>query len=77
VLVGLRDFEDSKADIIHKYTAEEARQLQNNGEVPASIRVTATKTDMAMEEGDDEEDAGFDFEDVSGYIVVASCYNSR
>jgi translation initiation factor 1A len=28
ILISLRDFEDEKADIIHKYTTEEARSLQ-------------------------------------------------
>jgi len=28
VLVSLRDFQDAKGDIIHKYNAEEARSLQ-------------------------------------------------
>ena len=28
ILISLRDFEDEKADIIHKYSTEEARSLQ-------------------------------------------------
>ena len=28
ILISLRDFEDSKADVIHKYSTEEARSLQ-------------------------------------------------
>jgi hypothetical protein len=34
VLVSLRDFQDGKADIIMKYTADEARGLKNMGELP-------------------------------------------
>jgi len=28
VLIGLREFQEDKADIIHKYSTDEARQLQ-------------------------------------------------
>jgi len=35
VLVSLRDFQDDKADIILKYSADEARQLKSLGEIPA------------------------------------------
>lgn len=28
VLIGLREFQTDKADVIHKYTTEEARNLQ-------------------------------------------------
>lgn len=33
VLVGLRDYEDNKADIIHKYTQDEAKKLVNIKEI--------------------------------------------
>lgn len=33
VLVSLRDFQDSKADIIHVYTTDEVRSLQSYGEI--------------------------------------------
>eukprot|EP01090_Pellita_catalonica_P003672 TRINITY_DN13332_c0_g1_i1.p1 TRINITY_DN13332_c0_g1~~TRINITY_DN13332_c0_g1_i1.p1 ORF type:complete len:193 (-),score=54.32 TRINITY_DN13332_c0_g1_i1:207-785(-) len=35
ILVGLREFQDDKVDIIHKYTPDEARILQKWGELPA------------------------------------------
>jgi hypothetical protein len=28
ILISLRDFEDGKADVLHKYSTEEARSLQ-------------------------------------------------
>ena len=62
VLVGLREFQADRADIIHKYNTDEARTLQALGELPASVRINQTAVDMAMDEGEDEEDAGFDFE---------------
>jgi translation initiation factor 1A len=34
ILIGLRDFQDEKADVILKYTPDEARQLKNRGEIP-------------------------------------------
>jgi translation initiation factor 1A len=35
VLVGLRDYQDDKGDIIHKYSPDEARLLRSWGEIPA------------------------------------------
>jgi translation initiation factor 1A len=37
VLVGLRDFQDDKCDIILKYSADESRALQRKGELPDNI----------------------------------------
>lgn len=54
VLVGLRDFQDGKCDIIHKYTQEEVRSLQCYGEM--------TVTDEAQQEED--RDVPFDFDDI-------------
>jgi translation initiation factor 1A len=34
ILIGLRDFQDEKADVILKYTPDEARTLKNKGEIP-------------------------------------------
>jgi len=55
VLVGLRDYQDDKADVIHKYTTEEARLLRSWGEIPA---------DKASfdEEGGEEGEAEFGLE---------------
>merc|ERR550525_1240142 len=38
ILVGLRDYQDAKADVIQKYSADEARNLKSYGEFPESIR---------------------------------------
>ncbi|CAL1398683.1 unnamed protein product [Linum trigynum] len=40
VLVGLRDYQDDKADIILKYYAEEARLLKAYGELPDTIKLS-------------------------------------
>lgn len=71
--MGLRDFQEGKADIIHKYTAEEARNLQSYGELPATARINQTAIDMALE-GGEEEDMGFDFDEVCVYAGVKSAY---
>lgn len=34
VLCGLRDFQDEKVDIIHKYTPDEVNNLKTMGEIP-------------------------------------------
>lgn len=53
VLIGLRDYQDDKADIIHKYTMDEARLLARWGEIPAD------KANFDVEEVDNE-DEGYD-----------------
>lgn len=65
VLVGLREFQQEKADIIHKYSADEARSLQAYGELPVHAKINQTAVDIALAGGDGvEEDVGFDFEEV-------------
>lgn len=39
ILVSVRDFQDSRADIILKYTSDEARSLKSLGEIPENGRV--------------------------------------
>lgn len=72
ILVGLRDYQDSKADVILKYTPDEARNLKTYGEFPESVRINDTVTfvedglDEDIEFGDeisseeDEEDSDID-----------------
>ena len=61
ILLGLRDFQDEKADVILKYLADEARSLKAYCELPDSIRVNETDT---FEEERNENDDFFDFDDV-------------
>jgi translation initiation factor 1A len=68
VLVGKRDFQDEKVDIVHKYSADEARNLKQYGELPETARINETAVDMAMSGNNDDDDIGIDFdgeEDVS------------
>ena len=58
VLVGLRDYQDSKCDIIMKYTTDEVRNLKSYGELPSNASLTGEK------EQEEEEEVGFDFDDI-------------
>ena len=58
VLVGLRDYQDAKADVILKYSPDEARNLKSYGEFPESVKINETVT--FGEEDDDE----IEFDDV-------------
>jgi translation initiation factor 1A len=62
VLVGLREYQDEKADVILKYMADEARSLKQYGELPDNIRVN--DTDALIDDDVDAEEDLVDFEDV-------------
>ncbi|KAF5290277.1 hypothetical protein FQR65_LT11611 [Abscondita terminalis] len=59
ILIGLRDYQDAKADVILKYTPDEARNLKTYGEFPETVRINDTVTfvddgfDEDIEFGDD------------------------
>jgi translation initiation factor 1A len=53
ILVGLRDFQDEKADVILKYTADEARQLKNRGQIPENVNIMDTSQFGQDTGGDD------------------------
>lgn len=67
VLVSLRDFEDSKADIIYKYDLDEINYLKKEKEIPENVKIhddiEETKdigidfVDGGSEENDEEEEA--------------------
>ena len=59
ILVGLRDYQDAKADVILKYSADEARNLKSYGEFPETVKINETVT--FGEEGFDDE---IEFDDV-------------
>ncbi|KAI0456966.1 nucleic acid-binding protein [Xylaria acuta] len=60
VLLALRDWQDGKADIIHKYTPDETRRLHSLGELPLS----------ALRESRDEENVGTARNDNDGDDVI-------
>mmetsp|Transcript_21833 Transcript_21833/g.32423 ORF Transcript_21833/g.32423 Transcript_21833/m.32423 type:complete len:144 (-) Transcript_21833:36-467(-) len=51
VLVQLRDYQDEKADIIHKYNADEVRRLKKSGELP---KRAAVGDDDLLNDGSDD-----------------------
>ncbi len=57
VLISLREYQDEKADVILKYTADEARNLKAYGELPTDAKIN----ENAIEQSD-EEDIGFEFD---------------
>merc|ERR1712023_404866 len=64
VLLGLREFQDQKADIILKYDGDEARSLKTYGELPETVQINAG---TEMLEGEEFGDDNFDFdEDADG-----------
>lgn len=62
VIISLREFDDSAGDIIYKYTSDEVRILQREGEIPSEEKFSITGTTGQ----DDGEDIGmdFDFDDI-------------
>lgn len=60
ILVGLRDYQDQKADVILKYTPDEARNLKAYGELPENAKISDT-----VEFGENEED-NITFDDFDG-----------
>jgi len=56
ILIGLRDYQDAKGDVILKYTPDEARNLKTYGEFPESVRINDTVTFV---DGDLDEDIEF------------------
>ena len=66
VLVGLRDFQDGKGDIIHLYSKEHVAQLKAMKEIPSKIQ-SVTGIDAILNSEDEEEkndDTGFDFNQI-------------
>lgn len=64
ILIGLREYQDAKADVILKYNADEARNLKNYGELPESAKINETVTFGEQAEEDDVTFDDFDDDDV-------------
>ncbi|GAB6032831.1 Eukaryotic translation initiation factor 1A [Chamberlinius hualienensis] len=61
ILVGLRDYQDAKADVILKYNADEARNLKTYGEIPETAKINDNVT--FVEEGLDDD---IEFDEMNG-----------
>eukprot|EP00611_Tribonema_gayanum_P005706 TRINITY_DN14921_c0_g1_i1.p2 TRINITY_DN14921_c0_g1~~TRINITY_DN14921_c0_g1_i1.p2 ORF type:complete len:141 (+),score=42.16 TRINITY_DN14921_c0_g1_i1:60-482(+) len=64
VLCGLREYQDDKVDIIHRYNADEARNLKQYGELPEHARINETAVVHGNVDGGDADDIGIDFDDI-------------
>eukprot|EP00037_Helgoeca_nana_P000090 m.20103 g.20103 ORF g.20103 m.20103 type:complete len:149 (-) comp10131_c0_seq1:251-697(-) len=53
ILLGLREYQDAKGDVILKYTADEARNLKTYGELPESAKINETDTFGAQDDADE------------------------
>ena len=67
ILLSLREFEDGKADVIQKYTPDEARALKQYGELPEATKINEMETfgedeggEIEFQEASDEEDEDLD-----------------
>ncbi|CAN0897514.1 Eukaryotic translation initiation factor 1A [Linum perenne] len=63
ILVGLRDYQDDKADVILKYMPDEARLLKAYGELPENTRLNEGIAGGLDEEDDGAGDDYIEFED--------------
>lgn len=62
ILVGLRDYQDSKADVILKYNPDEARNLKAYNELPDTAKINEGAVDEEGDEGG--EDCAFTFDEI-------------
>jgi translation initiation factor 1A len=69
ILLSLREYQDDKADVIQKYTPEEARQLKSYGELPDTTKINENETFGGEE--DDEIEFDFDIDEVSELYSIA------
>merc|ERR1712018_377826 len=63
VLVGLREFQDAKADVILKYSPDEARNLKSYGEFPDSVKINEAVEPFGYDLDDDIEFDDVDSDD--------------
>ncbi|KAK1376673.1 eukaryotic translation initiation factor 1A-like [Apium graveolens] len=63
ILVGLRDYQDDKADVILKYMPDEARLLKAYGELPENTRLNEGIAGGMDDEDDNVGDDYIEFED--------------
>ena len=55
ILIGLRDYQDTKADVILKYNPDEARNLKSYGELPENAKINEISLNREFGEDDDDE----------------------
>jgi translation initiation factor 1A len=62
VLVSLRDYQDDKADIIHKYTSEETKTLISYNEITGNIKID--DEDGINDDNNSNASCEIDFDDI-------------
>ncbi|CAG8581718.1 218_t:CDS:2 [Paraglomus brasilianum] len=73
ILISLRDYQDSKADVILKYTTEEARNLKAYGELPENAKIN----EGGLGSDDDECNFEFDIDEISSKVLSVIMYHTR
>lgn len=65
VLVSLRDYQDEKADIIHKYSADEVKKLHAYGEIHTNMTAQSQELSTINDDNpNEEEECPIDFDDI-------------
>jgi len=57
ILISLRNFQDDKADVIHKFNPDEIQELKRKNQLPSKSSLNDQD-----EEGDDDDDCVFSFD---------------
>jgi len=78
ILIGLREYQDSKADVMLKYTPDEARNLKIYGELPDTAKIGVDTGGEPLEDafGDEEDAFEFDVDDVRAHrwgVATSRC----
>lgn len=72
VLVGLREYQDEKCDILLKYLPEEVRNLKQYGEIPENIKINEkageSHADVVFEDSDKDDDNDDDDDDETDVV---------
>ena len=58
ILIGIRDFQDNKADVILKYSADECKRLKKMGELPSNLQQSQQSEEPA------KSDDAFEFDSI-------------
>ncbi|KAJ1667889.1 Translation initiation factor 1A [Coemansia sp. RSA 1646] len=64
ILVSLREYQDSKGDVIQKYNPEEARLLKQYGELPENFNLEEGENLNSEGENDDGVEFEFEIDDI-------------
>jgi translation initiation factor 1A len=60
ILVTLRDFQDGKVDVVHKYNSDQVRRLKQMGELPSGVKVS----EISLDDHSDSDSVEFVFSEI-------------